>query len=221
MKIFPDWRHRQLQSDTAKNPKSDRAEYLDPGLFFQVITRHNACFQDAYPNYRQTSSLLIKVSEARNTWAHSLTSDLLSDEVGLTLMAMEKLLSDAELPAANEVERLRNEVMGIAGPVPTAEPIEVPAPMATPKAGTSIPYWWEVCEPNAGSMPPLDGHGAGNSIGTVSDTGTQLSLVPPAPPIPPPARKAGEISAERPAPGCSQDQQPPALPIPLPHPRIV
>ena len=156
LKVLPDPKKRQLQNDMAKTPRDDRAEYIDPSILVQVITRHHAWFQDAFPNYRQTSSLLIHASEARNTWAHSLSSDLPSDEVGLALMAMERLLSDADLPAAGEVGVLRKKVMGI---VETAsdeppEPAAVSAPITATKAGTGIPYWWDVCEPHDGFKNP-------------------------------------------------------------------
>ena len=104
VKNLPDTRKRQVANDIAKAPKSDKAEFLDPGIFIHVITRNHARFQDAFPNYRQTVSLLTQISESRNTWAHPPTADLPGDEVALALMAMEKLLSDAELPEAAGVE---------------------------------------------------------------------------------------------------------------------
>ena len=155
MKSLPDWRKRQLQNDISKNLKSDRAEHLDPGLFAQVIPYNHTRFQDVFPNYKQTSSFLTQISEARNTWAHSLTSDLPDDEVVLSLMAMEKLLSDAGLPEAEDVEKLRKEVMrtpeaGPAGPVVE----DASTPVARPSTG--IPYWWEVCEPHDGFKNPTN-----------------------------------------------------------------
>ena len=153
VKNLPDGRRRQLQNDMAKTPKADNAEFLDPGMFVQVITRNQSRFQDAFPNYKQTSSLLIQISEARNTWAHSLTTDLPADDVGLTLMAMEKLLTDAGLAAAKEMEKLRKEVLGIHD-APASPVVEQPAPARPIRAGANLPYWWEVCEPHDGFKSP-------------------------------------------------------------------
>ena len=156
IKVLPDAKKRQLQSDMAKTPRDDRAEYLDPSILVQIITRHHSRFQDAFPNYRLTSSLLLQISEARNAWAHSLSSDLPADEVSLALMAMKRVLADSELPAAEEVEKLRQEVMG-APEAPssgaTAE-VEAPASSRVTTSTTAIPYWWEVCEPHDGFKNP-------------------------------------------------------------------
>ena len=156
IKVLPDAKKRQLQSDMAKTPRDDRAEYLDPSILVQVITRHHARFQDAFPNYRLTSSLLLQISEARNTWAHSLSSDLHGDEVGLALMAMKRLLADAELPAVEAVEKLRQEVMGVPEVHPSGPVAEIEALVPRPAigSGTGIPYWWEVCEPHDGVKNP-------------------------------------------------------------------
>ena len=153
VKNLPDGRRRQLQSDMGKNPKADNAEFLDPGMFVQVITRNHSRFEDAFPNYKQTSSLLIQISEARNTWAHSLTTDLPADDVGLTLMAMEKLLTDAGLAAAKEMEKLRKEVLGIHD-TPASPVVEQPGPARPIRTGANLPYWWEVCEPHDGFKSP-------------------------------------------------------------------
>ena len=153
VKSLPDGRRRQLQNDMAKNPKSDNAEFLDPGMFVQVITRNHARFQDAFPNHRQTSSLLTQISEARNTWAHSLTTDLPADDVGLALMAMEKLLAAAGLAAATEVEKLRKEVLGISDGA-ASQVVEQPGPVQPARSRGNLPYWWEVCEPHDGFKSP-------------------------------------------------------------------
>ena len=153
VKNVPEGRRRQLQSAMDKKPKADKAEFLDPGLFVQVITRNHSRFEDAFPNYKQASSLLIQISEARNTWAHSLTTDLPADDVGLALMAMEKLLTDAGLPAATEMEKLRKDVLGIhdaaASPV-----VEQHVPAQPVRSSAGLPYWWEVCEPHDGFKSP-------------------------------------------------------------------
>ena len=156
MKVLPDPKKRQLQNDMAKDPKEDRAEYLDPSILVQVITRHHSRFQDAFPNYRYTQSLLQQISEARNIWAHSLSSDLPGDDVHLALMAMKRLLVDAELPAAEEVEKLRQEVMGVTETPSreTAAVVEAAAPAQVAMSTTAIPYWWEVCEPHDGFKNP-------------------------------------------------------------------
>ena len=63
--------------------------------------------------------MLVKVSEARNRWAHSLaSSDLADNDVVRALMSMGKLLSDAGLPEVWEVERLRKQVMEMSEPTP-------------------------------------------------------------------------------------------------------
>ena len=158
VKNLPDTRKRQVANDIAKAPRSDKAEFLDPGIFIHVITRNHARFQDAFPNYRQTASLLTQISESRNTWAHPPSADLPGDEVALALMAMEKLLSDADLPEAAGVETLRREVQGIPAAGPESPEVTQPAGQAAPtpqvRSGTGVPYWWEVCEPHDGFKNP-------------------------------------------------------------------
>ncbi len=110
---------RHLPNDMAKNPKAEKREFLVPGMFIDIITRNHALFRDAYPNRREAQSLLVQVSEARNRWAHSLaSSDMTEDDVVRALMSMEKLLSDAGLPEAREVKKLRRQVMGMPEPTP-------------------------------------------------------------------------------------------------------
>ena len=106
---------RHLENNEAKN----RVELLDPGAFVDIISRNRDLFRGAFPNRKETDSLLVKVSEARNRWAHSLaSSDLADNDVVRALMSMGKLLSDAGLPEVWEVERLRKQVMGMSEPTP-------------------------------------------------------------------------------------------------------
>ena len=112
-------RWRQLERDMAKDPRADKVTFLDPGTFVAIINRNHAIFQDIFPNRREVQSLLVQVSEARNRWAHSLaSSDLADNDLVRALMSIEKLLSDAGLPEASEVEKLRKQVMEMSEPTP-------------------------------------------------------------------------------------------------------
>ena len=121
---------RHLENDEAKN----RVELLGPGEFVDIISRNRDPFRSAFPNRKETDSLLVQVSEARNRWAHSLaSSDLVDNDVVRALMSMEKLLSDAGLPEAWEVERLRKQVMGMSEPTP-----QQPVSRSTAKPGPKV-----------------------------------------------------------------------------------
>ncbi len=112
-------RWRQLEREMAKDPSANKVTFLDPGTFVDIINHNHAIFRDIFPNRREVRALLVQVSEARNRWAHSLaSSDLAEDDVVLTLMAMEKLLSDAGLSEVTEVRKLRQQVMRIPEPQP-------------------------------------------------------------------------------------------------------
>ena len=106
---------RHLENNEAKN----RVELLAPNEFVDIIYRNRDLFRGAFPNRKETDSLLVQVSEACDRWANSLaSSDLAEDDVVLTLMAMEKLLSDAGLSEVTEVRKLRRQVMRIPEPRP-------------------------------------------------------------------------------------------------------
>ena len=121
---------RHLENDEAKN----RVELLDPSAFVDIISRNRDLFRDTFPNRKETDSLLVQASEARNIWAHSLaSSDLTDNGVVRALMSMEKLLSDAGLTEAREVEKLWKQVMGMSEPTP-----EQPVNRSTAKPGPKV-----------------------------------------------------------------------------------
>ena len=161
VKALPNERRHALQRETEMGPNADKGKFLEPSILTQVIPRNHRHFQDAYPHYRQVQSLLTQVSEGRNQWAHNLTEDLPDDDVGHCLYAMCKLLSQADLPEAQQVEELRREVMGLrdGDSVPAAHspvedaPRESPAPV---RSSLGYPYWWEVCEPHDGFKNPAN-----------------------------------------------------------------
>ena len=55
---------RHLENDEAKN----RVELLDPSAFVDIISRNRDLFRDTFPNRKETDSLLVQASEARNIW---------------------------------------------------------------------------------------------------------------------------------------------------------
>ena len=161
VKALPNERRQGLQRETEKDPGADKGKFLEPSILVHVIPRNHRHFQDAYPHYRQVQSLLTQVSESRNQWAHNLTEDLPADDVGHCLYAMNKLLSQADLPEAKQVEELRRKVMGLGAgdsvqaahaPVEDA-PRERPVPA---RSNSGLPYWWEVCEPHDGFKNPAN-----------------------------------------------------------------
>ena len=146
---------RSTSRELAKNPDTDREDLIDANLVVPIVTRRfDTVFAGTFRNYRQTQSWLIQVSEARNGWAHPRSGDLLADEAAHALYAMVQLLSAADLPEAEEVERLRQSILGISPtPVQVEEtPVETSA-MRPARQGT-LPYWWEVCTPREGFRDP-------------------------------------------------------------------
>ena len=75
------------------------------------------------------------------------------DDVATYLYDMINLLRLTELPEADEVERLRNEVIGVPATEHAGAVAEM-SPPATAKSSAGIPYWWEVCEPHDGFKNP-------------------------------------------------------------------
>ena len=144
---------RNVRETLRKEPGRAREDLLDANLFVPIVTkRFDAVFTGDFHNYRQTQSWLIQVSEARNTWAHPRTGDMLADEAAHALYAMAQLLSAADLPESEDVESLRRRVLGIP-PVPVeGGPVEE-SDVRPSKQGT-LPYWWEVCTPREGFRDP-------------------------------------------------------------------
>ncbi len=129
-------RRQQLESNMAQNPRANISTFLEPGTFVDIVISNYSLFRSTFPKRREVWSLLIQVSEGRNKWAHCLgSSDLTKEDVALTLVAMEKLLSYARLWETGEVEKLRMQVMRMPEPSP---PISV-APQPQPPGSRPEP----------------------------------------------------------------------------------
>ena len=124
-------RRQQLESNMTQNPRADMSTFLEPGTLVDIVISNYALFRSTFPKRREVWALLIQVSEGRNKWAHCLgPSDLTKEDVALTLIAIEKLLSYARLSEAGEVEKLRNQVMRVPEPSPPAPVVPQPQPPA-------------------------------------------------------------------------------------------
>ena len=139
-----------LSRDLNKNPDIDLVDLIDANHLVRVVTKnYDRAFEDVFHNFRQTQSWLMQVAESRNSWAHSRTGDMPADEVGYALYAMVQILSAAKLPEAEEVEEIRQQVLGIT---------QVEAPVvsheARPASQEGLPYWWQVCTPREGFRNP-------------------------------------------------------------------
>ena len=139
-----------LSRDHNKNPDIDLVDLIDANHLVRVVTKnYDRAFEDVFHNFRQTQSWLMQVAESRNSWAHSRTGDMPADEVGYALYAMVQILSAAKLPEAEEVEEIRQQVLGIT---------QVEAPVvsheARPASQDGLPYWWQVCTPREGFRNP-------------------------------------------------------------------
>ena len=79
---------------------------------------------------------------------------MLADDAAHALYAMVQLLDAAGLPEAEEVERLRRSILGLAETPDKAEEEPVEASIARPARKSTLPYWWEVCTPREGFQDP-------------------------------------------------------------------
>ena len=146
---------RNMRDALKKEPSRTKEDLLDANLVVPIVTkRFDTVFDADFHNYRQTQSWLIQVSEARNAWAHPRTGDMLPDDAAHALYAMGQLLSAANLPQAEKVEKLRRGVLSIEPTPPKTEAGPVAAiPVRQSRQGT-LPYWWEVCTPREGFQDP-------------------------------------------------------------------
>ena len=144
---------RNVRDTVKKEPDRAKEDLLDANLLVPIVTkRFDTVFSSDFHNYRQTQSWLIQVSEARNTWAHPRTGDMLTDEAAYALYAITQLLSTAGLPESEDVESLRRSILGI--PQAPAEGRPVEASDVKPARHGTLPYWWEVCAPREGFQDP-------------------------------------------------------------------
>ena len=146
---------RNVRDTLKKEPSRAKEDLIDANLVVPIVTkRFDTVFDANFHNYRQTQSWLIQVSEARNAWAHPRTGDMLPDDAAHALYAMAQLLSAANLREAEEVEKLRRDVMGIEPTPPKTEAGPVAASPVRPSRQGALPYWWEVCTPREGFQDP-------------------------------------------------------------------
>ena len=131
LKAVSEGQRNQLRRDVERNPRSDKVDFLEAAILVPVITRNfDRAFKDVFANYRQAQSWLTQVAEARNTWAHPRSGDMLADEVGYYLYAMQRLLSEAGLAEAEQLEALRKDVLGMPHVAP--DPVQVLQSASTP-----------------------------------------------------------------------------------------
>ena len=156
LKAVSDGQRTQLRRDIENDPKADKSEFIEPNILVPIITRNfDHAFKGVFTKYRQTQSWLTQVVEARNSWAHARTGDMLADDVAHSLYAMERILSEAGLSEGVQVEALRKGVLGMTSEV-TSEPAETSLPLEAPIGSSTgdLPYWWESCEPHEGFKNP-------------------------------------------------------------------
>ena len=154
LRALPETQRRSLNRELDKSPDTDRAELIDANLLVHIVTkRFDAVFAGTFHNFRQTQSWLAQIAEARNSWAHSRSGDMLADDAAYALYAMVQVLTAARLPEADAVEDIRRAVLGMGQ---EAAPNEVPAPVndAPSARPGDLPYWWQVCTPRDGFQDP-------------------------------------------------------------------
>ena len=145
---------RNLEREANRDPNRDKADFLDPTHFVAIVTRQfDRVFAEAFHDFKKTQAWLLGIDVARNAVAHPISGDLAFDDVATYLYDMINLLRLAELPEVDDVERLRNQVMGVPA-TEHAEPVTETPPPTSSKSSTGMPYWWEVCEPHDGFKNP-------------------------------------------------------------------
>ena len=150
-----DSQRRNISREIEKNPDIARDDLIDANLLVPIVTkRFDTVFAGTFHNFRQTQSWLTQVSEARNTWAHPRSGDVLADDAAHALYAMVQLLGAAALPEAELVETMRRTLLGIAPSDQKTEEEPVEDSKAQPARRGTLPYWWEVCTPREGFRDP-------------------------------------------------------------------
>jgi len=144
-----------IQGSMRKEPGREPEDYLDPSHFIPIIARRPATFEHLFPNYQQTQSFLMQAADARNALhSHSRSGDVPADDAGQALYVMIQLLERAQLPEADELEALRKQVLMMELDDSPSPPSQSPPPAARSPQRTSLPYWWEACEPREGFRDP-------------------------------------------------------------------
>lgn len=139
-----------LKRNMERQPSKDKLEHIEAPQLVRIVSRNfDGAFAGVFSDFNKTQSLLGTVANARNEWAHPRSGDMLADEVGYALYAMEQVLSTAKLPEAAQVEKLRQEVLKLG-----KEPAPEPAKTAKEAPKGELPYWWQVCEPHDGFQNP-------------------------------------------------------------------
>ena len=143
-----------IRRNRKKEPDRPPEDYLDANHFPTIIAKRPATFERLFPNFRQTQSLLNLAAEARNmSSAHSRSGDIPPDDAGNALHVMIQLLQRARLPEAEQLDALRKQVQMIEmGESPPAAADSTSLAPSIPR--TSLPYWWETCEPREGFRDP-------------------------------------------------------------------
>ncbi len=147
-----------LEQNAQHAPGKSKADFLEPVHFERVIQKqfHDA-FQGIFADYQQTQAWLASASVARNFGTtHSVTGDLQPDDVGNYLLAMVRILEQAGLPEAADVERIRKRVLHISDLSESSSDAtsnEPEKPVRPPSSG-DLPYWWQVCEPHDAFQNP-------------------------------------------------------------------
>ena len=147
-----------LEQNAQHAPGKSKADFLEPVHFERVIQKqfHDA-FQGIFADYQQTQAWLASASVARNFGTtHSVTGDLQPDDVGNYLLAMVRVLEQAGLPEASDVERIRKRVLHISDPSESSSDAtsNEPEKPVRPPASGDLPYWWQVCEPHDAFQNP-------------------------------------------------------------------
>ena len=154
LSALPETQKRNMEREAARDPGRDKVDFLDPTHFVNIVTRQfDRVFAEAFHDFKKTQAWLLGVDVARNAAAHPISGDLAFDDVATYLYDMINLLRLTELPEADDVERLRYEVMGMPS-TQHAEPVTEATSPTLSKSSTGMPYWWEVCEPHDGFKNP-------------------------------------------------------------------
>ncbi|MBI2909955.1 MAG: hypothetical protein HYX92_20130 [Chloroflexi bacterium] len=101
-----------VELNVKRSPERDKIDHLDAPHLERVVTGNfDGALRGIFPNYKKTLSWLMRVSVARNEYAHPRSGDMLADDVADALYQMWQILASAGLKEAAEVERLRNAVL--------------------------------------------------------------------------------------------------------------
>ncbi len=142
-----------LKRDRESNPDRHLTELLEPTHFRAIVTGNKNVFGTVFPKSQLAAAHLDTAAEARNSWAHPRSDDILADDAAHGLYAMAQLLAIAKLPEAEEIEAIRKRILYIED-APTLATPTATQPKVSTVTTSALPYWWQACEPREGFRDP-------------------------------------------------------------------